>query len=133
MSSGAELVITASGIVHEKIEEGAYVNIEVKYGLIRLLKTQADLCEQVKNVDLECPIEKGTLTLTKSVDLPKEIPPVSFLSFSVTVPKIKEWPWLTPVLQGKYTVQADVFTAEDKHVTCLKATVVFSVGDMIDL
>lgn len=45
--------------------------------MIRLVKTEADLCEQIKNVDLECPIEKGIISLTKAVDLPKEIPPVS--------------------------------------------------------
>lgn len=50
--------------------------MQVKYGLIRLISTKADLCEQVKNVDLECPIEAGDLTLTKTVELPKEIPNV---------------------------------------------------------
>lgn len=76
-SSGQELVIKASGIVSEPVEEGAYVALQVKYGLIRLISTKADLCEQVKNVDMECPIEAGPLTITKSVDLPKEIPNVS--------------------------------------------------------
>lgn len=61
----------------QDIEDGAYVNLQVKYGLIRLINTQADLCEQIKNVELECPIKKGVITVTKSVDLPKEIPPVS--------------------------------------------------------
>jgi hypothetical protein len=60
----------------EDVEEGAYVMLQVKYGLIRLVNTQADLCEQVSNVDLSCPIEKGKTTITKDVDLPKEIPPV---------------------------------------------------------
>lgn len=76
--SGAELVIRATGTVFERIEEGAYVDIVVKYGLIRLLATRADLCEQIGNVDLECPIEKGVLSITKSVDIPKEVPPVCF-------------------------------------------------------
>lgn len=49
----------------------------VKYGLIRLISTKADLCEQIGNVDLECPVEAGDLEITKSVDLPAEIPPVS--------------------------------------------------------
>jgi hypothetical protein len=48
----------------------------VKYGLIRLVTTTADLCEQVGNVDLECPIKKGDVTITKDVDLPSQIPPV---------------------------------------------------------
>ena len=78
--SGAELVITATGTVFERIEQGAYVDIVVKYGLIRLLATRADLCEQIQNVDLECPIEKGVLSITKSVEIPKEVPPVSLIT-----------------------------------------------------
>ena len=74
---GANLVIRATGTVFETIEEGAYVNLVVKYGLIRLVNTKADLCEQVGNVDLECPIKKGVLSITKTVEIPKEVPPVS--------------------------------------------------------
>ncbi len=77
--SGATLQIEAKGTVKETILEGAYVQLEVKYGYIRLISTQADLCNEIKNVDLECPIEKGKLSIVKSVDLPKEIPPVSRL------------------------------------------------------
>ena len=60
----------------QTIEQGAYVKLTVKYGLIRLLTTTADLCEQVGNVDLKCPIEKGDQTIEKIVKLPVEIPPV---------------------------------------------------------
>ncbi|KAF4459476.1 phosphatidylglycerol phosphatidylinositol transfer [Fusarium albosuccineum] len=100
--AGQELVIKAKGTVKQKIEEGAYVLLTVKYGLIRLISTKADLCEQIGNVDLKCPVEAGDLEITKSVDLPAEIPP------------------------GKYTVLADVFTVEDVQITCLTATVTFS-------
>ncbi|GAA5231517.1 hypothetical protein GCM10025794_29920 [Massilia kyonggiensis] len=73
---GQTLSINASGNLKERVEEGAYVALEVKYGLITLIKQTADLCEQIKNVDLECPLEKGEMTLTKQVDLPSHIPPV---------------------------------------------------------
>lgn len=99
--AGTTLIIEASGTVKETILEGAYVNLQVKYGYIRLINTQADLCKEMKNVELECPIEKGKISITKSVDLPKEIPP------------------------GKYTVLADVFSKDDEHITCLTASVVF--------
>jgi hypothetical protein len=105
--SGEELVIKAVGYASKDIEDGAYVLLTVKYGLIRLISTTADLCEQIKNVDLECPIKKGDISITKSVDLPAEIPP------------------------GKYTVLADVFTKDDEPVTCLQATVVFSRGSRV--
>ncbi|KAH9887848.1 ML domain-containing protein [Xylariomycetidae sp. FL2044] len=109
--SGAELVIRATGTVFEPIEEGAYVNLVVKYGLIRLVNTKADLCEQVSEVDLECPIDKGVLSITKAVDIPKEVPP------------------------GTYNVYAEVVNNNSKPITCLQATVKFggkkeSLGDL---
>jgi hypothetical protein len=98
---GKALLITASGNVKETITKGAYVKVVVKYGLIQLLATTADLCEQLGNVDLSCPLEPGKTTITKSVDLPSAIPP------------------------GTYSVVADVYSADDEHITCLKATVNF--------
>lgn len=100
--AGVELVIEAVASVSKTIAQGAYVNLQVKYGLIRLISTTADLCEQIQNVELECPIEKGLISITKSVDLPREIPP------------------------GKYTVLADVYTVDDEPITCLTATVTFA-------
>jgi len=70
------LTIEATGIVKEAITDGAYVNLVVRYGYIKLLDTKADLCKEIKNVDLDCPIEKGKISITKEVELPKEIPPV---------------------------------------------------------
>jgi hypothetical protein len=63
--------------VSEQIGEGAYVLLQVKYGLIRLISTKADLCDQIKNVDMECPIEKGVVSIVKAISLPEQIPPVS--------------------------------------------------------
>ncbi|KAJ1333690.1 Phosphatidylglycerol/phosphatidylinositol transfer protein [Microdochium nivale] len=99
--AGSELLIKAKGTVLERIEQGAYVQLVVKYGLIRLISTTADFCEQLGNVDLKCPIEKGALEVTKSVEIPKEVPP------------------------GTYHVNAQVFNADDKPITCLQATVKF--------
>ena len=75
--SGKKLTIEATGNFTEQVEQGAYLELEVKYGLIRLIHQKADLCEQMKNaVDEECPLI-GEKTITKDVDLPKQIPPVS--------------------------------------------------------
>ncbi|PGH27968.1 hypothetical protein AJ80_00222 [Polytolypa hystricis UAMH7299] len=100
---GKKLTIKATGTFHKDVEEGAKVLLQVKYGYIRLINEEADLCEQIQNVDLECPLEKGKLSLVKEVDLPKEIPP------------------------GKYTVLADVYTKEKEKITCLEAMVVFDI------
>ncbi|KAK9436986.1 phosphatidylinositol/phosphatidylglycerol transfer protein [Metarhizium brunneum] len=105
-SSGQDLVIKAEGTVKKTIEEGAYIDLTVKYGLIRLLKTKADLCEQMGEVDLKCPVEPGDRVITKTVQLPKEIPP------------------------GTYNVEADVFAANGERITCLTATVKFNMPGM---
>jgi hypothetical protein len=76
---GKKLTISAKGTLLERIEKGATVNLEVKWGLITLIKQTVDLCEELKNVDLECPLEKGKMVLTKEVELPKQIPPVCHL------------------------------------------------------
>jgi hypothetical protein len=73
---GETLSIIASGYFKEKVEEGAKVHLQVKYGLITLINQEADLCDHLKDVDLECPLDKGDMEFTKDVDLPKEIPPV---------------------------------------------------------
>ncbi|KFY73383.1 hypothetical protein V499_06528 [Pseudogymnoascus sp. VKM F-103] len=99
--AGKTLTIEAIGTFKEDIGKGAYVVLQVKYGLIKLLSTTADLCEQIKEVDMECPIKAGETKITKEVDLPAQIPP------------------------GKYTVTADVFTEDDRQITCLSATVQF--------
>ena len=69
------LTIEAKGNFTKKVEDGAYINLTVKYGIIQLINQKADLCEQMKNVDEECPLE-GAKTVLKDVQLPKEIPPV---------------------------------------------------------
>ena len=75
--SGQTLTIEAKGTLKEEVKKGAYALLEVKYGLITLIRQTVDLCDQIKNVALECPLKKGDMTLTKEVELPKQIPPVS--------------------------------------------------------
>lgn len=65
-------------MLKDTVTKGAYVEVSVKYGLITLIRETLDLCDHVKEVELECPIEEGKLTLTKVVKIPPQIPPVSF-------------------------------------------------------
>ena len=44
---GEKLVIKGNGTFHEEIEDGATVFLQVKYGLITLIKQEADMCEQL--------------------------------------------------------------------------------------
>lgn len=124
--SGHNLTIDALGVLLEDIEEGAYVNLQVKYGLIKLINTQADLCEQMKQVDLKCPLKKGETNITKIVELPKEIPPVHYLATLLLGLISSE---LTLILfKGTYHVTADLYTKDDDPITCLTAQVHFSVN-----
>lgn len=96
------------------MEKGATIALEVKWGLITLLKQTVDLCDQIRNVDLKCPLKKGKMVLTKEVDLPKQIPPVRQCLCSLDIGHAN-------VEQGKYSVLADVYTKDQRQVTCLKA------------
>ncbi|KAK5107998.1 hypothetical protein LTR62_008892 [Meristemomyces frigidus] len=112
--AGQTLTVTAKGILNQNVTEGAQIHLSVKYGLITIIRQTSDLCNLVKNVDLECPLSKDKETsLSKEVHLPKEIPP------------------------GKYTVMADVVAAKvegedvQKKITCLTAVVEFKRGGAV--
>ncbi|ANB13608.1 Npc2p [Sugiyamaella lignohabitans] len=104
---GSTLNILASGLLKQNIEEGAYVEVEVKYGYIKLVHDTIDLCEQLGNVNMTCPVEAGQIDLSKSVDLPNEIPP------------------------GKYSVVARAYTVDDELLTCLTAQVEFPIDKRV--
>jgi len=99
--AGETLSIVANGTFSKDVEAGAKVFLQVKYGLITLIKQEADLCDQIGNVDLTCPLKKGPMSLTKDVEIPKQVP------------------------KGKYTVMADVYTVDKEKVTCMESTVIF--------
>ncbi|KAJ9651703.1 Phosphatidylglycerol/phosphatidylinositol transfer protein [Neophaeococcomyces mojaviensis] len=98
---GEKLTIKANGTFHEQIEEGATVFLQVRYGLITLIKQEADMCEQLPKIDIECPINEGYMEIMKEVNIPRQVPP------------------------GKYTVLADVKTKDKRAITCMEAAIVF--------
>lgn len=98
---GANLTFVASGFLSQDIEDGAYVEVDVRYGFIRLIHQTFDLCEEITNVDLECPVKKGEQTIQKQVEIPEEVPP------------------------GKYLVNARAYTSDNVLITCLSALVEF--------
>jgi hypothetical protein len=94
---GQTLTIEAEGFFHEPVERGSKIHLEVKYGLIKLIKTDADLCDEIEaNTDLKCPLQ-GKQKFVKQVDIPSQVPP------------------------GRYAVLADVYTKDAERVTCLQA------------
>ncbi|KAJ4319713.1 Phosphatidylglycerol/phosphatidylinositol transfer protein [Neodidymelliopsis sp. IMI 364377] len=101
---GEKLSIKASGDFKEQVGQGSKMHLQVKYGLITLINQERDACDTIEQADLKCPLKKGELSLTKDVDLPREIPP------------------------GTYTVLADVYTEDGDKITCLTAKIAFHRG-----
>lgn len=99
---GTNLTISAAGTLKAAITEGAYVDVVVNYGFIQLIRQRYDLCEVLGQADLECPLDKGYLELTREVAIPDAIPP------------------------GLYSVSAQAFTNEDELLTCLHGEVTFN-------
>lgn len=75
---GGNLVISATGLILDTIEEGAYIEVTVKLGLIQILKKNFDLCdllyENKDDLGLECPVAPGVYKLMKEVEIPPEAP-----------------------------------------------------------
>ncbi|AMD19069.1 HBR168Cp [Eremothecium sinecaudum] len=100
---GANLTITASGILEEDVEEGAYVELEVHLGLIKLLSLTLDLCELLEDnkLSVSCPLEAARYKIEKVVEIPKQVPP------------------------GVYTVQARAYTEDGDEIVCLSGKTSF--------
>ena len=81
------------------------------------------MCEQLKEVDEDCPLN-GNKVIRKEVDIPKEVPPVSPPS-DVLSPDLSR---ANGFVKGTYHVLADVFTKDNEKITCLEATVTFTLG-----
>ncbi|QLQ80303.1 hypothetical protein HG537_0D03040 [Torulaspora globosa] len=105
---GKNLTISAVGKLHETVKEGAYVNVEVRLGYIKLLTQTYDLCETLEEnkVDgLTCPLAAGPYSVVKEIEIPAEVPP------------------------GKYVVLARAYNVDDELITCLTGEIVFPAVD----
>ncbi|TFY52737.1 hypothetical protein EVJ58_g9846 [Rhodofomes roseus] len=77
---GQEMSVTVKGTAKDQIEDGAYVDVVVKVGAIKILQKEFDVCEEARNANasIQCPVQEGKHEVTQTVDLPKEIPPAPF-------------------------------------------------------
>lgn len=48
----------------------------MKYGPIKLINQEVDVCESVQKVNETCPLEKGELKFTQTVMIPGAVPKV---------------------------------------------------------
>lgn len=65
--SGDKLQIVANGTFSQDIEPGATVFIQVKYGLITLIKQEADLCDHLGAVRSLTRNASSLLTASRSI------------------------------------------------------------------
>ncbi|KAG0640247.1 hypothetical protein HOY80DRAFT_1022032 [Tuber brumale] len=71
---GKPLTIRVVGVIKDVVTQGASVDLTVKYGLIPLIKESINICENVDELNLVCPIHQGEVILTRVVDIPKLAP-----------------------------------------------------------
>ncbi|KAJ7264505.1 MD-2-related lipid-recognition domain-containing protein, partial [Mycena haematopus] len=94
---GKNLTIKVEGEAMERIEEGAYADVVVKLGLIKLISKKFDVCEEARraNASITCPVEKGEYEITHTVAIPREIP------------------------HAKFSVAVRAFTVDSEDILCL--------------
>ncbi|KAI0051769.1 hypothetical protein FA95DRAFT_1580496 [Auriscalpium vulgare] len=100
---GQNMTVTVKASAVETVEEGAYADVTVKLGLIKLLQKQFDLCEEARNADttVKCPVDKGSYEVVQTVELPKEIP------------------------KAKFSVDVRAYTYDDEDLFCVNLKVDF--------
>ncbi|RAL66585.1 hypothetical protein DID88_006275 [Monilinia fructigena] len=69
-TAGNKLTIEAVGTLSQKLEKGAYVIL------------------QVSNVDLNCPVDEGKITITKDVDYQRRFLPEHTQSSPMHIPRM---------------------------------------------
>ncbi|KAI6162257.1 ML domain-containing protein [Pisolithus thermaeus] len=77
---GKNLTLTAVGTVKQVVEVGAFADVTVKLGLIKLLNKKFDICHEASaaNASIQCPVDAGDYTVVQTVALPNEIPRAKF-------------------------------------------------------
>ncbi|KAF8323417.1 hypothetical protein DL93DRAFT_696760 [Clavulina sp. PMI_390] len=100
---GSDLTVTASGFVKDTIEEGAYADVTVKMGLIKLLQKQFDICEEARNnnATLQCPVASDEYAIQQTVALPNEIP------------------------RAKFKIEVRAYTEDERSLLCLNLNIDF--------
>ncbi|TFK30519.1 vacuole protein [Coprinopsis marcescibilis] len=101
---GQDLTVKVKANVLERIEDGAYADVTVKVGLVKLLSKTFDVCEEARNANatVQCPVEPGPYEIEQTVALPKEVP------------------------RAKFHVFVEGYTVEDDDMLCLQLSVDFS-------
>ncbi|KAJ3212455.1 Phosphatidylglycerol/phosphatidylinositol transfer protein [Entophlyctis luteolus] len=97
---GQPLDVTVIGELDRRVEDGAYIKVVAKLGLVKLFQHanqgNLDLCEESGKIGKPCPIEAGHQEVYHTVDkFPRELPP------------------------GTYDVEARVFHGDGQQMSCV--------------
>ncbi|KAI5115312.1 hypothetical protein M0805_004991 [Coniferiporia weirii] len=100
---GEDMTVTVKALVTDRIEDGAYADVLVKIGVVKLLERRFDMCEEARNAeaDVQCPVEEDEYVVVQTVALPKEIP------------------------RAKFVVQVRGYTKDDENMACVNLSVDF--------
>ncbi|KDR85074.1 hypothetical protein GALMADRAFT_233683 [Galerina marginata CBS 339.88] len=100
---GQDLTVTVEGTAKQEIVAGAYADVVVKLGVVKILTKRFDVCEEARgaNASIQCPVQQGTYTVSQTVALPKEIP------------------------KAKFVVAVTGYTADEEDMLCLQIKVDF--------
>ncbi|CUA69656.1 Phosphatidylglycerol/phosphatidylinositol transfer protein [Rhizoctonia solani] len=103
---GQDLTVKVVATSSKEIQEGAYADVVVKLGLIKLLQKKFDICEEARNANatIQCPVGKGDHEVVQTVALPREIP------------------------RAKFTVDVKAYDADEEDLACVKLNVDFMLG-----
>ncbi|CAE6525950.1 unnamed protein product [Rhizoctonia solani] len=103
---GQDLTVKVIATADKEIEEGAYADVTVKLGLIKLLQKRFDICEEARNANatIQCPVSKGDHEVVQTVALPREIP------------------------RAKFMVAVRAYGADEEDLACVNLKVDFMLG-----
>lgn len=66
-----------AGQLKQDIQDGASVEIRIKYHGIRFFKRSFSICDELKKIGLACPMPAGAFAFNKTLTIPdKSIPKV---------------------------------------------------------
>ncbi|WOO77364.1 Phosphatidylglycerol/phosphatidylinositol transfer protein [Vanrija pseudolonga] len=100
---GKELTVSFRTTVSEVLDEGAYADVAVNIGLVKVLRKQYDLCEEARNLNtsIQCPAQQGEYYVEHTFDLAKTIP------------------------EAKFNIKVRGFTVKEEPLVCLDLVVDF--------
>lgn len=67
------------------------IKLTIKYGIIPIISMDLQLCDEVKAIGLQCPLEPKTYDGKLSVDIPSAIPGVSHPVYCMACLKSDIW------------------------------------------